>query len=63
MRREGARGSACTAYTMMEDKPHIRPLCAVSEDEGVSCLFMDEGDGGRAASTASSASSTLTTCL
>ena len=31
-----------TAYTMMEDKPHIRPLCAVSEDEGVSCLFMDE---------------------
>ena len=30
------------AYTMLEAEPHIRPLCATDEDEGVSCLFCDE---------------------
>ena len=30
------------AYTMVEDAPHIRPLCAAAEDDGVSCLFCDE---------------------
>ena len=30
------------SYTMLEEAPHIRPLCAASEDEGISCLFCDE---------------------
>ena len=30
------------AYTMVDSEPHIRPLCATSEDDGVSCLFCDE---------------------
>ena len=31
-----------TAYSVIEDEPHIRPLCASSEDEGVSALLCDE---------------------
>ena len=30
------------AYTMVESEPHITPLCAVDEDDGVACLYMDE---------------------
>jgi hypothetical protein len=30
------------AYSMIESEPHIRPLCAASEEEGVSALFCDE---------------------
>ena len=30
------------AYTILESEPHIRPLCAAAEDEGISCLYCDE---------------------
>ena len=29
-------------YSMTEDEPHIRPLCASAEEEGVSALLCDE---------------------
>ena len=32
------------AYTMVEDAPHIRPLCAAAEEDGISCLFCDEDE-------------------
>ena len=31
-----------TAYSMVESEPHIRPLCAADEEDGISCLFADE---------------------
>ena len=30
------------AYSVLEDEPHIRPLCASAADEGVSALLCDE---------------------
>eukprot|EP00316_Scyphosphaera_apsteinii_P013028 CAMPEP_0119311942 /NCGR_PEP_ID=MMETSP1333-20130426/24505_1 /TAXON_ID=418940 /ORGANISM="Scyphosphaera apsteinii, Strain RCC1455" /LENGTH=213 /DNA_ID=CAMNT_0007316457 /DNA_START=204 /DNA_END=845 /DNA_ORIENTATION=+ len=30
------------AYSILNSEPHIRPLCAASEDEGVSSLLCDE---------------------
>jgi hypothetical protein len=39
---ESVRLGVYTAYTMVEGSPHIRPLCAADEDDGVSCLFADE---------------------
>ena len=32
-----------TKYSMLESQPHIRPLCAASEEDGVSSLLCDEG--------------------
>ena len=29
-------------YSLVEGEPHIRPLCAATEDDGISCLFCDE---------------------
>ena len=33
---------AYTKYSMLLSDPHIRPLCACTEDEGVSSLLCDE---------------------
>lgn len=30
------------AYTIVESEPHIVPLCAADEDDGISCLFSNE---------------------
>ena len=30
------------AYSVVESEPHIRPLCASSEEDGVSALLCDE---------------------
>ena len=31
-----------TAYTIDKAEPHITPLCAMDEDEGIACLFCNE---------------------
>ena len=31
-----------TAYSMLHDSPHITPLCASDEEDGVSALLCDE---------------------
>ena len=43
--RRNRRGSADTAYSVVDSEPHIRPLCAPTDDDAQSlrAFFCDEG--------------------